>query len=214
MSQMNPQPSGLTATESIYKRRAVKHYDPTHVLPEADLRKLLETTMQSPTSFNLQHWRFVVITDRELRKQIRAHGFDQPHLTDASVLVLFTGDKMAWKKYPRRCWHNAPAPVSELMVSMIGPFHEGREQLQYDEAMRSIGIAMQTLMLAATEMGYQTCPTIGFDHAAVAELVRLPADHIIGPFVAIGVGTKEPWPKPGQLSFDEVVIRDRFPAVM
>lgn len=200
----------VNVAQAARTRRAVKHFDPNFQIPESDIRAIIETAMQSPTSFNLQHWRFVVITNKDLRKQIRALAFDQAHITDASVLVLFTGDTLAWAKDPGRHWRNAPKPVLDLMVSMVGPFHEGKEQLQRDEAMRSIGIAMQTLMLAATELGYQTCPTIGFDHQAVAKLVRLPSDHAIGPFVAIGRGTKDAWPKPGQLSFDEVVIRDRF----
>ena len=41
-------------------------------------------------------------------------------------------------------------------------------------------------------------------HEAVAKLVNLPSDHCIGPLVAVGKGTKAPWPKPGQLSLDEV----------
>ena len=200
----------MNVWEAARRRRSVKHFDPTHEIPDHELRSLIETTMQSPTSFNLQHWRFVVISDRDLRRQIRALAFDQAHLTEASLLVLFTGDKSAWKKNPGRYWRNVVKPVQDFMLGMIGPFHEGREQLQYDEAMRSIGIAMQTLMLAATELGYQTCPTIGFDHHAVAELIRLPADQIIGPFVAVGKGVKDAWPKPGQLSYEEVVIHDRF----
>jgi hypothetical protein len=40
--------------------------------------------------------------------------------------------------------------------------------------------------------------------------VNLPADHVIGPMVAIGKKTKEPWPKPGQLALDEVVLEDGF----
>ena len=93
----------------------------------------------------------------------------------------------------------------------MGPFHEGDEQLQRDEAMRSIGMAMQTLMLAATAMGYQSCPMIGFERDKVADAdQRLPADHVIGPMVAIGKGTKDPWPKPGQLGLEEVLVHDRF----
>ena len=53
------------------------------------------------------------------------------------------------------------------------------------------------LMLAATGMGYQSCPMIGFDIDEVAKLINLPDDHVMGPMVAIGKGTKEPWPKPG-----------------
>ncbi len=93
----------------------------------------------------------------------------------------------------------------------MGPFHEGKPELQRDEAQRSIGMAMQSLMLAAQAMGYDSCPMIGFDHEAVAKLVRLPDDHCIGPMVAVGKRTKDPWPKPGQLSREEVTIVDRFP---
>ena len=55
----------------------------------------------------------------------------------------------AWEKSPERYWKNAPTEVSDLLVGWMGPFHEGNDQLQRDEAMRSIGIAMQTMMLAA-----------------------------------------------------------------
>ena len=84
-------------------------------------------------------------------------------------------------------------------------------ELQRDEAQRSIGMAMQTIMLAARGMGYDSCPMIGFDHEAVSKLIRLPADHCIGPIVAVGKKTKDSWPKPGQLSYAEVTIADRFP---
>lgn len=201
----------MNTTEAINTRRSIKHFDPDHQIPERDIRTLLELAMQSPTSFNLQHWRFVVITDPDLRQQIRSLAFDQHHMTEASALVLFTGDVKTWKKDPARYWRNTSQTVTDSMLGMIASFHEGREQLQRDEAMRSIGIAMQTLMLAAMEMGYQTCPTIGFEHESVAKLIRLPADHIIGPFVAIGKGIKPAWPKPGQLGYEEVVFHDRFP---
>lgn len=172
--------------EAIYKRRAVKAFDPDHRLREEEVQKLLEAAIQSPTSFNIQHWRFVVIDDAELRKKVRAHGNDQAQMTDASLLVLMTGDTKAWQKKPQRYWKNAPEEVANLLVNWMGPFHEGDEQLQRDEAMRSIGMAMQTLMVAATAMGYESCPMIGFDRKAVGELVNIPDDHVVGPLVAIG----------------------------
>ena len=200
----------MDTIETIYARRSYKHYDPDHEMPEADLKKILEAAMQAPTSFNIQHWRFVVIKDKDLRAQVRADGNDQAQMTDASVLILMTGDVDAWKKSPERYWQNAPQEVSDLLVGWMGPFHEGREQLQRDEAQRSIGMAMQTIMLAAKSMGYDSCPMIGFDHDKVAELVKLPADHCMGPLIAIGKSTKDVWPKPGQLSYDEVVVENTF----
>ena len=106
---------------------------------------------------------------------------------------------------------NAPQPVQDFLVPAIGQYYGGREEVQRDEAMRSCGIAAQTLMLAAKAMGYDSCPMDGFDFDAVAKLINLPDDHAIAMFVVIGKATQPAWPRGGQLPMDEVVIRDRFP---
>jgi len=197
--------------DAIYQRRAIKGFDPTYRIPPEEERKLLDAAIQAPTSFNIQHWRFVILRDPELRQRIRKElGNDQSQMTDASLLILLTADKKAWAKEPDRYWRNAPPDVAKILVDWMGPFHEGREWLERDEAQRSIGMAAQTLMLAAKAMGYDSCPMIGFDIDKVAELIRLPEDHVMGPMVAIGKGTKDPWPKPGQLSLEEVVIENGF----
>jgi nitroreductase len=198
--------------EAIYARRAAKQYDPQHVMPEEDLRKLLEAAIQSPTSFNIQHWRFVVVRDKELRKQIRAVGHDQAQMTDASILIVMTADKLAWKKDPQRYRRNARPEVVKMLVDWMGPFHEGRYRLQRDEAMRSIGMASQTIMLAAKVMGRDSCPMTGFDAEQVAKLIRRPADHAVGNIIAVGKAANPPWPEPGRLPLEEVVIHDRFDA--
>jgi nitroreductase len=201
----------MDTLEAIYRRRAIKQFDPGHKMSADDETRLLEATIQAPTSFNIQHWRLVLLRDPELRQKIRSeYGNDQSQMTDASLLVLFTADMKAWQKDPQRYWTNAPQTVADLLVGWMGPFHEGREWLQRDEAQRSIGMAMQTMMLAAQELGYQSCPMIGFDIEKVAELINLPDDHVMGPMVAIGKGTKEPWPKPGQLPLQEIVVENRF----
>ena len=201
----------MNTLEAIYKRRAVKQYDPEYKLSAEEEKKLFEAMIQAPTSFNIQHWRFVVLRDPELRAKIRKeYGNDQAQMTDASLLILFTADMKAWQKSPERYWANAPKEVADLLVGWMGPFHEGREWLQRDEAQRSIGMAMQTIMLAAQELGYQSCPMIGFDIEKVAELINLPGDHVMGPMVAIGKGIKEPWPKPGQVPLKDLVFENGF----
>ena len=97
-----------------------------------------------------------------------------------------------------------------MLVNWMGPFYEGKEQLQRDEAMRSCGLAGQTIMLAAKAMGYDSCPMIGFDPVKVAELIRLPEDHVISFMIAVGKVTKAAWPKPGQLPLKEVIVNNRF----
>ena len=76
--------------DAINQRRSVKAFDPTHRLTAAEETKLLEAAIQSPTSFNMQNWRFVIVRDPELRKQIRAVAVDQAQVTDASLLIVLT----------------------------------------------------------------------------------------------------------------------------
>lgn len=196
--------------DAIYQRRAVKKFDPQHVIPEDDIRRMMDAAIQSPTSFNLQHWRFVLVRDKELRKKIRKAAYGQPQVTDASLLIIMTADTKAWAKEPSRYWRNAPDEVRDKVVNSIGPSHEGNDQLQRDEAMRSCGLAGQTIMLAAKAMGYDSCPMVGFEAKRVAELIKLPHDHVISFLIAIGKGSKPPGPKPGQLALDEVVVYETF----
>ena len=201
----------MKTEEAIKARRAIKHYDPTHRMTDEEINKLLSLAMLSPTAFNIQNWRYVVVSDGELRKRIRAEAWDQAQVTDTSLFIILCADLKSWEKEPARYWRNASKEVQDFMVPAIDDYYRGKEQVQRDEAMRSCGIAAQTLMLAAKSMGYDSCPMDGFDFDKVAELIKLPDDHVIAMFVAIGKGTKEAWPRPGQLAFDEVVIENAFP---
>jgi nitroreductase len=200
----------MNVLEAIQTRRSVKSYDPQHRMSKAEIEQLLSLAILSPTAFNIQNWRFVVVQDAALRKQIRAASWDQAQVTDASILVILTADLKAWEKEPARYWKDAPQAVSNYLVPMIGNYYSGKDQVQRDEAMRSCGMAAMTLMLAAKDMGYDSCPMDGFDFDAVGKLINLPQDHVIAMFVAIGKGIKDPWPRGGQLPLDEVVITDKF----
>ena len=93
---------------------------------------------------------------------------------------------------------------------MIKPFYDGNEQLIRDEAIRSSALAGMTLMLAARELGYDSCPMIGFDGEKVAELVNLPEDHIISFMIPVGKASKPAWDRGERLPDSKVVIHDKF----
>lgn len=200
----------MNVSQAILERRSVKAYDPQHKMTEEETNKLMSLAMLSPTAFNIQNWRFVVVTDRALRKEIRAVSWDQAQVEDASLLIVLTADLKAWEKQPERYWENAPKPVQDYLVSAIGQYYSGKDLVQRDEAMRSCGMAAMTIMLAAKEMGYDTCPMDGFDFDAVAKLLNLPDDHTPVMFVVVGKPLKEAQPRGGQLKMDEVVIYNKF----
>jgi nitroreductase len=202
--------AGMDTFTAIKSRRAVKHFDPQYVMSDVECNTLISLAMHAPTAFNIQNWRFVLLRDPELRKKVRAAAWDQAQVTDASLLVVMCADLMSWQKDPARYWKNAPQEVQDFIVPAIDQYYRGREQVQRDEAMRSCGLAAQTIMLAAKSMGYDSCPMDGFDFDAVGKLINLPEDHVIAMFVAVGKGIKEAWPRGGQLAMNEVVIIDSF----
>lgn len=200
----------MNTFDAITQRRSVKHYDTSHRMSEEEIERLLSFAVLSPSAFNIQNWRFVVVRDVELRRQIRAVAWDQAQVTDASLLIVLCGDLKSWEKQPERYWRDAPVEVSNFLVPAIDTYYRGHDQVQRDEAMRSCGIAAQTLMLAAKSMGYDSCPMDGFDFEAVGKLINLPDDHVVTMFLTIGKGIEEAWPRGGQLPLDEVVVQDRF----
>lgn len=200
----------MTVNQAIVERRSVKAYDPHHKMTEQEISQLMSLAMLSPTAFNIQNWRFVVVTEPVLRQQIRAVSWNQAQVEEASLLIVLTADLNAWAKQPERYWKNAPKAASDILVPMIGHYYENNLQVQRDEAMRSCGMAAMTIMLAAKEMGYDTCPMDGFDFDAVSKLLNLPADHIPTMFVVVGKPLKEAAPRGGQLAMDEVVIYNQF----
>ena len=200
----------MNVSTAINSRRAIKHFDSGHRMSEAEIDQLMSLALLSPTSFNIQNWRILLVKNPDLRRQLRTVAWDQAQVTDASLLVVLTADLKSWAKEPVRYWKNAPQPVQEFMLPAIEQYYSGHEQVQRDEAMRSCGIAAMTLMLAAQEMGYASCPMVGFDFEKVSKIINLPADHAIAMFVAIGKGTKDAWARGGSLTMDEAVITDRF----
>lgn len=200
----------MNTFDAIKERRSVKHYDPTYVISEKEIEQLMSLAILSPTSFNMQNWRFILIKNPEIRQQIRSAAWDQTQVTDSSLLLVICADLKSWQKNPAQYWKNAPKEAQDFLVSAMGPFYEGKEQLQRDEAMRSCGIAAQTLMLTAKSMGYDSNPMIGFDPQKVAEIINLPKDHVISMMLAIGKQVKPAMPRGGQLPLSHVVFIDKF----
>ncbi|MGD1849553.1 MAG: nitroreductase family protein [Cyanophyceae cyanobacterium] len=195
---------------AIKDRRSVKHYDPEHKMTEAEIEQLLSLAVLSPTAFNIQNWRFVVVADPQLRQKIREVSWDQAQVTEASLLLVLCADNSAWSREPERYWKDAPEAVQNILVPAIKNYYDGNSAVQQDEAMRSCGMAAQTIMLAAKAMGYDSCPMDGFDFEAVGKLINLPEDHSIAMFVVGGKPVKPAWDRPGQLPLRDVVIHDRF----
>jgi len=197
----------FTAIES---RRAIKHYSNTQAVSEADFERIMNAVLLSPTSYNIQHWRFIRVTDPQQRARIQDAAWGQTQITEAAELIILCADIQAWSDNPLRYWANTSSEVQAMMLPMLESFYQGREQLQRDEALRSSGMAAQTLMLAAKALGYDTCPMIGFDSEQVASLINLPPGHLISMIITLGKAARPANPRAGQLPLNEVLMENSF----
>jgi len=199
----------MDVKEAVIARRSIKKYV-EHEVSDAEIHEIMELVMLSPTSFNIQNWRFVVIQSAEQKKKLREAAFNQAQCEESSFTVVFCADLKAAETDPGRYWKNAPEETQKFLVPMITQFYAGNGELNRDEAMRSTGIAAQTLMLVAKQYGYDTCAMVGFDHKKVAEVIGLPEDHLISMLVTVGKKVDEAYARSGPLAYDDVVFTDKF----
>jgi len=195
---------------AVQTRRSVKHFDRSARLSDAEFEQLISATMLSPTSYNIQHWRFLRVTDNSLRSQLKEAAWGQQQVEDASELIVLCADINAWQDRPERYWQDAPKEAQDMLVPMLTDFYDGKPQLQRDEAIRSCGLAAQTMMLSAKAMGYDTGALVGFDPARVAELIKLPEGYLIGMMIVIGKAQKPANGRGGQLAMEEVLFENTF----
>ncbi len=195
---------------AVEQRRAVKHYDSEAVMPKQDFDKLMSSVLLSPTSYNIQNWRFVRVTDKDSRLKIKNAAWGQQQVEDASEVIILCADSQAWSDRPQRYWANTDTSVQDMILPMIESFYSGKAQTQRDETMRSCGMAAQTLMLSAKALGYDTCPMIGFDSGEVAKIINLPAEHVICMMIVVGKALEPANKRAGQLPLNEVLIENSF----
>src|SRR5580704_13609425 len=78
-----------TVLSQLGWRYATKKFDATKKIAPDLWAKLEQAAIHAPSSYGLQPWKFIVVTDPEVRKQLHAVSYNQPQLLDASHLVVF-----------------------------------------------------------------------------------------------------------------------------
>jgi nitroreductase len=195
--------------DAIKNRRSIKSFK-NYQMTKDEINQILESAILSPTSYNIQNWRFVIITKQDLKDQLCSLSYGQRQVAEASLVIILCADLKSWAKNPERYWKNIPEEPRNSLVKGITQAYTGNPTLEKDQAIRSCGIAAQTIMLAAQSMGYDSCPMEGFDYGKVGKLIKLPDDHIVTMMVVIGKKAKDAAPRGGQLSLSEVVFENNF----
>ena len=86
-----------TISAVIAERRSTPRFGPKPVAEE-DLRRIVVAGLESPSGYNLQPWRFVVVQSREQRRKLRAASHDQPKIEQAPAVIVALGDPVGWRE--------------------------------------------------------------------------------------------------------------------
>ena len=196
--------------EAISTRRAIKKFDRLYKMTPKQVKSLMELAILSPTSYNQQNWRFVTVTDQSVKEQISKAARNQSQPSDGSLVIILCGNMNAWKEDPLRYWRNSTPEKQEHVKNALRTKNASNPQNQRDEAIRSCGFAGQTIMLAARQMGLDSCPMVGFEYDELAKIINLPENHLIVLMIVVGKAAEPAGPRGGQLSVNEVVFENKF----
>lgn len=188
-------------TTLVEKRRSANNFLEDQPIPKEDFQKIFEMVKLAPSAFNLQHTKYIVVTDPDKKEELREAAYGQYKVHTASAVVIVLGDKNT---------HEHTAAINEgiLFLGMVNQreyeeivnetilFYESRgEQFQRDEAIRNASISAMMFMLSAKEYGWDTCPMIGYDTEAVRSALNIDEGYEPVLMITMGKG-KEDSPRP------------------
>lgn len=201
--------------DAIGNRRSVHNFIPGRKIPREDLERLFQYVVQSPSSWNLQPWKFLVIEDEGKRADIRKMAWDQPIVTDCSALVLVLGDTKPHrnKEMIFDQWRSNKIINDELhgrWMEAVGQVYP-TDYEQHEFAIRNSSFAAMTLMLSAHGMGLVSCPMIGFDKKRLSQYIGVSDGWILSFMIALGYNDgAEEFPRQQRLGFEQVVCIDEL----
>ena len=178
-----PTISGQQVVEQLQWRYATKVFDAEKKISDDDWNSLEDALVLSPSSYGLQPWKFLVVTDTAIRESLVEHSWNQRQVADASHLLVFAVKKQMAEadvdRYVDRVVEvrggdaEALQGYRNMMVRDIvdGPRGQGEASTQW--AKLQSYIALGNFMTAAALMGIDTCPMEGFVAEKYDEILGL-----------------------------------------
>lgn len=162
-------------------RHACKLFDKTKKISDKDMHYILEVARKSPSSFGMEAWKFLVITNEELKAKLRPYCWNQVQITTCSHLVIVLAgienlkveSGMVQSQLMRR---NLPQDkldaFIELYASHLSDTLSSDEKI-YQWSARQTYIASANMMNAAATIGIDSCPIEGFEKENVEKVLEL-----------------------------------------
>lgn len=167
--------------ESLKWRYAVKKFDAQKKVSPSDWQILEESLVLTPSSYGLQPWKFLVVQDPEVRKQLTPHSWNQTQVEDCSHFVVFAARQKVDSAYLDFFFEEMSRIRGVEKESMSGyrkmiesDLQKGaRSQIIPEWATRQVYIALGNLMTCAALLQIDTCPMEGIAPPRYDEILKL-----------------------------------------
>lgn len=178
----------------IHKRRACHHFQKGVEIPDEDFKKMVEETSLTPSGYNAQPWEFVIVREAKNIEKIHEIAFEQPHVKDASALVVVLGDMEIGRnvKQTVKDWTELGYLKPEDEQAFRNSMAKNRKpEKKREMAIRNAMMAAMSFIYSTENMGYATCPMMGFSQWQLEEFLEIPEDRCIALLIAVGKAEEE-----------------------
>ncbi|GAB5435602.1 NAD(P)H-dependent oxidoreductase [Falsiruegeria mediterranea] len=168
-----------TLIDKLNWRYATKKMDPAKPVEQDKVDQIVEAVRMAPTSSGTQPFELFVVTNPDIRAQIRPHAWDQAQITEGSHLLVFA----AWDNYSADRIDAVTQQMTDERgeIPMLNQYYENLkanylprdERVNHDHAARQAYIALGFALAAAAELDVDSTPMEGFDPAKVDEILGL-----------------------------------------
>ena len=183
----------MDVIQAIKDRRSINFFEISKEIPDDKLKELINIANFSPSSFNLQSWRVIVVKDTGKKSILRKCAFDQPKVEEAPVVLIIIADPKTVEENMERVlnsWQEIgyiKAEARENYVGMIKNLYDTEDSLKRKLfAVKNASLFAMNLMIAAKGLGLETHPMDGFDEDSIKKEFNIPADKIIPMLIAVG----------------------------
>ena len=160
--------------QAIKERRSINFFEPGKEISDGQIKELLAIANLSPSSFNLQPWRVVVVKNPERKKALRQCAFNQPKAEEASAVLIMIADPKGVEENIDRMldsWQELgymKPEMRETYTGMAQNLYGPEDSLKRKIfAVKNTSLFAMSIMIAARGLGLETHPMDGFDEECI-----------------------------------------------
>jgi nitroreductase len=209
------QAHATAVSEVLYGRQSIRNYQKGKTIPQEILKEIISLATLAPTSWNLQHWKYIVIQDQARKESLVPIAYDQSQVADCSALVVVLGDKEANESVEKiykplvEKGQMKPEAYEQFKKNVDSAYAKNGEAYKTNQAVMNASFGAMQLMIAAKAHGIDSGPMGGFDPEKLKEALRIPDRYQPVMLVTLGYRAEEPR-RTSRLGWDDVVVEETF----